>query len=348
MSPELSIPQPTLFKAYEFSGLDSPVKHLLPHMKNLAARIAPTKQSVAELYCKEVTLKITNDGQWKFHYVIETKTIVLSRKSLEILWASSYAYLIYFTDVVQAKGLLTPLTDNKETKVIDLEKIPSAYGAMNLLAWAFGNWISKVDTPWPHDLAKPIRNPKSDSSENLADELTLCAVAFLLHHELAHSHLNHEPETVSFDKISQERDADYSAAEFLLSGLAPNDRFFIKKSLAIAIAVSNPIGQGIYTGYWGGNTHPRAYDRLVHVLDRFIDDKFPFHEAWIFSWSIIKLHIDGSKLANTLSVNNAPAKVDSYRHLLDLFINDLSNLPDSFADEEHLDRPSEEAEESEL
>lgn len=311
-----------LFKAFEFDEITSPIRHLIRHAKNLAAKISPKKREIAEQYCKDVTLKITNEGTWVNHYDPNTKTIVFSKKLLEIIWVCSHMYVTFFTDVVQAKKLLR--LEGEPKVIIDLNAIPSVVAAADLLDWIFSDWLDEKDTAWPAHLMRPIPDPLTDSPQNWADELTLCAIAFLLHHELAHHYLKHGGEEEGFETIQRERQADYSSADFLLSGLQPGDNFFIKKSMAIAVVLSIRIAYAIKTGKWGGDSHPRCFDRIVHVLDRYIDSENRNHSAWTFAWSIIYFHLIDSPILNKLNLDNLTEI--SHRGLLDLYLEAFSQL----------------------
>jgi hypothetical protein len=195
---------------------------------------------------------------------------------------------------------------------INLHEDLEVKNAMRLLKWIYESWLNNENTPWPDDLPKPIENPRKGIMENVADELCLCSIAYLIHHELAHIRLHHS----GGSNIDIEKEADAEATDWLLNhSLDEWDYKFIKRALGIAVAFEVLTARGIYTRKFGGITHPYSYDRLFQNLDKYIND--PQHIVWALIASTLKLHLDNKNI-KTPEVVYADFKecVNSYIDLL--------------------------------
>lgn len=184
---------------------------------------------------------------------------------------------------------------------------------MKLLKWAYDSWIKKdSQTPWPDNLPKPVIQPQKGTMESVADELSLCATAAYLHHELAHIRLNHTGDST----IEQEREADYAKADWILDhGLPLTDYKFIKRALGIAVALEVLTAYGIYTNKFGGKTHPCSYDRLVNTVSKHVTDSN--HIVWAVIAVTLKLHLDNRKVQTPdVEYENFMECVNAYADLM--------------------------------
>jgi hypothetical protein len=196
---------------------------------------------------------------------------------------------------------------------VDLQKDPDLVNAMELLQWAYEGWLNKEDRPWSATLPQPIESPEKGDLRFAADELSLCGVAVLLHHEIAHDYLNH-----SGCDLEQERDADQVATEFIVGAIdrASQRAFFEKRLLGIALAYAVLVAQSIHTEYFGGDTHPRTFDRLFNTLDRLTEGAND--RAWAICVCIVKLHLDN------VGITTPSVAYDSFRQCLDAYVELLS------------------------
>jgi len=235
----------------------------------------------------------------------DKKHIKLSRRVVEIFWAVSYGYITFYTKVIQDKKIVTK-TD------INLHEDEEVRKAMLLLKWIYDSWLNNEDTSWPDELPKPIENPKKGIMENVADELCLCSIAYLIHHELSHISLHHSGKST----IASEKEADAEATDWLLNHLLDEwDYKFIKRALGIAVAFEVMTARGIYTGDFDGVTHPYHYDRLYQNLDKYIHD--PQNIVWALLASTLKLHLDNKKVVTPEIVySDFKECVNSYIDLL--------------------------------
>ena len=266
--------------------MKSPIRHVFHHIHEAIVNVAPERKEQFDKEHDTLILEYLDTFNWICHTDPDAKYIQLSRRVVEIFWVASYAYITFYSKVIQ-------VVKPTKKQYIDLTQNEDVAKAMRLLKWGYENLVNKEDIPWPDDLPRPIPNPEQGSMENVADELCLFAVAFVLHHELAHIRLEH---SASNGGVELERETDYAASDWILNhDLSEKDMKFIKRGLGIAIAFEVMTAYGIYTGKYGGKTHPYSYDRLVHTLRRYISD--PDHLVWALLVSTIKLHLDNKKIA---------------------------------------------------
>ena len=265
--------------------MQSPIRFVMYYIPRALVNIAPERQAEFEKEFADFSLEYLDSDEFICDVDVPSKHIRLSRQVAELLWAASFGYMTFYTKVVQA---------NKPTtkQLFDLTKNHEVAQAMKLLKWAYENWLNpSKPIPWPDGLPKPVGHPQKGTMENVADELSLCALAAYLHHELAHIKLNHK----SSGSIEDERDADYAMADWILNhNLALTDDRFIKRALGIAIAMEALTAYGIYTGKLGGTTHPYSYDRLINTVSRYVTD--PDHVVWAVLVFTLKLHLDNRKI----------------------------------------------------
>jgi hypothetical protein len=125
-----------------------------------------------------------------------------------------------------------------------------------------------------------------------AYQVTLCAVAFLLHHELAHARLRHEPLPPGASSIEHERDADYEAASWILG--AAKGKQFDKRTLGVAVSLAAMVGLRLLIGSDPARTHPCSFERPINTLAAHIHD--PNHQAWGLAIVILTLYLDRERI----------------------------------------------------
>lgn len=296
-------------------NVSSPVDPLLRHLAPALANIVPERIDAIFAATADHTLFIVDDARFVCHFDHTTKTITISRGVVEVMWALSHAYFVLFDRVLAGRLVTAPV-------VFDLTTNADLKRAMETLAWALNRHLHGDSDDWPATLPHPVPKPAQDSDESVSDELALCAVAFLLHHELAHSRFKHLPLPEGADSIDQERQADYEAAEWILGRLdGPSqqmDPFFRKRTLGVSVALTFMVAVGIHSGSHGGKKHPRHFDRLINTLDRHISD--PNHPTWSFIIGPLALHMDSAQLTRPTG------PFDSFRACADAYAERLAAL----------------------
>ena len=263
--------------------MESPIRFVMSHIHEAIVNIAPENKERFDNEYPDFILEYFDTDKWILE-VDASKHISLSRRVVEIYWAVAYGYITFYTKIVQGKKIIQETEKN-------LHEDSEVKNAMLLLTWIYESWLNNVDSPWPIDLPRPLENPKKGIMENVADELCLCSIAYLIHHELAHVRLQHSGSST----IDIEKEADAEATDWLLNhSLDEWDYKFIKRALGIAVAFEVLTAKGIYTKTFDGITHPYSYNRLYHSLDKYIND--PQHVVWALIASTLKLHLDNQKI----------------------------------------------------
>jgi hypothetical protein len=200
----------------------SPVAVLVPHIAALPARIAPERSALLDPLLDEVRFRITDGGKWVFRYLPAEKTVELSRKSIEVIWAACAGYFLTYRAISEGPQPEAP-------HEIDYEENRPLSNAFDLLAWAMNEMLTERDRDWPTGLLRPLPDEPSESIENSVTQIALCSLAFLLHHELAHHRLSHSESTVE-----AENDADREAARWVLGDVEATSSAGIFRSWGIA------------------------------------------------------------------------------------------------------------------
>lgn len=289
-------------------GWTSPIRYVIRYAPGILGSIAPERIDALKAVSKGLSLKFPDSSRHICNFNSESKIISVSRGVLEYLWCSSYAYFMLH-EKYMASGLLG------KQEPFDLQQDPELCDAMALLDWSLNVVASGVEHDWPSDLPRPIVSAAVGSWENLADELSLCALAFMMHHELAHHYLGH----AGGSDVDAERDADYQATEWIMLGQEEDDDVFLKRCLGVAVALSGLTALGFRGGDWGGINHPRHYDRLLNCLDRVVSNDD--HKIWVVVLMILKLYIDNSDVEVDESIEH-----DSARSCVDYYVETLSRL----------------------
>lgn len=294
----------------------SPARFLAPLVPAAPAAAAPERADRLAPAVREVKFHITDGGVFDFCYVPNGKLVRVSRKALEIIWASSSAYFVMYQRVFDSppeENLGSDPETGAKTRVVDFDTDPEASTAVDLLRWAMTDWIERRDSSWPEDLPRPVDSPDEDTLEYAATQLALIAIAYLLFHELAHHSLKHEE-----SDYEEEKDADRSAAESLVADLEEHDERFVFRSWGISIALSLLSAYQMHVGRFSTDSHPRAFDRLFHVLECFVSTGH--HPAWGMAMVILRLHLDmaGIEVPTGAGLQDAHEVVDLYiEHLAD-------------------------------
>ncbi len=299
-------------RAGALSGMKSPIRHVMAHIHEAIVNIAREREGEFDHTFSEFVLEYLDDHQWICRVDRAKKHIWLSRKVMEVLWAASLAYFRLYDQLQRVMAGRSSISIE-----LNLRNGGVLQEGMRLLQWALNAWINNLDGEWPIHLPKPVPGPREKSDEHVSDELALCAIAFMLHHELSHIRLQHQ----GGNQVAAEREADEAATNWILVGVPDQqDWEFIKRTFGMAVALAVPVAYGIHTGKYGGRTHPRSYDRLIHELDRYVHD--PNHDAWFFVTTILTLHLDNAD--HEAQVSKGP--FNSARECVDAYVKALSHI----------------------
>lgn len=255
-----------------------PIVHVIQHLPAALVLIAPEREQELARLWSEFSLSALPTHERIIRYVIDQKKIEISAGAMTVLWVFSHAYVTLYDKVIE------PWVAGAGE--INLHDDPELSAAMRLLDWGLHTWGQESNRCWPAGLRSPMIDPPPQSPENVADELALTGAAFALHHELAH----HRQEHWSADQsIEEEQDADREAAAWILAKVDPKSREFQKRVLGIAAYLISFVAFGIRRKHFGGESHPRHYNRLIQVLEPYAPPK---HRVWQFIALAVKLHLD--------------------------------------------------------
>lgn len=265
----------------------SPIRSVMRHVPYAPFRIAQERIREFETELGDFDLILEPCRKWRFCADPVKREVFVSRGAIELLWCSSLAHFSFYTRVVQGKKF-------DAVGEVDLRADPILSSHLSLLRWSLGAQMNHDEgDDWPEHLPRPDENATRVSDENVADELTLAACGFLLHHELAHIRNRHSAAVSNDLSLQQEKEADISAAEWVLDGLDEcHDPAFTKRMLGIVSALLLTTAMGLHGNRLGGRTHPCSHDRLSSLIERFLGKEE--HVARSFAWAVLSLHFQVS------------------------------------------------------
>lgn len=297
------------FTGVDPSNIVSPIKYVMKYIPEAIINIAPERKDEFEKLYPDLCIEYFDDYRWQFNVNVESKHIYLSTKAIEIMWCAAYAYMLIYTKHASNRLI------NKKKELIFSEDIETE-NAVKLLRWAYETWINEEEQPWPEDLPQPILDAKKGSMENVADELCIGSIAFMIHHELAHIRLKHDPQYIGTE---QESEADSAATAWVLEDFDDaNDPKFVKRSICAAIALSVIASKEVHTKNFGGDKHPPGYDRIINSLSLFINDDY--HVVWAIISITLKIHLDVENIETPEVIYN------SFLNCINAYANALSNI----------------------
>lgn len=309
--------------------MPSPIDHLVRHLIPSLANIAPEKAGELQGLLTEFGVVFDFDDETPamvFEADHADHSITLGLRALERLWARAYAYT-HLYECITTEQLRNP----GAALDLDLTRDPEVRGAMTLLAWALDveHRLFEAredgdpgDISWPADLPHPDPAAPRGSMKHAADELFLCAIGAVLHHEMGHFRFDHDPRELpkrdlvlrededtawlegNARRIQWEKQADAWSAGWLLGGLDPRDDRFLKRVLGLALGHLWSASRNVHTGRWHLPDYPPAWDRFYHTIKQHVPD-MPMHPIWTFAAFVLQLHLQAK------GVNASPAAVET-------------------------------------
>jgi len=291
----------------KLSSTDSPAERLAELLPGTLELIAPEKVDELTQYFAELTLEVVDDRRWLWNIEPTSGLITVSYRAIEILWAVSYAYWIFYAKVANAvrpRGQETSLRED-----------PELAAAMDLLEWAISAALS--GKPWPSQTSSPAANP-STSLEFAAQQLCLGGRGLLKHHELAHKRLQHTKPTNRDASwiLDAEKDADNAASDWILDRSTCPAENLIFRGISASVALLMITAFSIHRGNCDGLTHPRTFDRLFNSLSRHLEPEDD--EIWGFVGSILFLHMQ------VMEIQPPMKEYDSHYEFVDACVEKLA------------------------
>ncbi len=236
----------------------SPVLTLENAIAGAAFRIAPEKERELAVFrdLERVSLALKDGPGFMFNVNLKSHEIATNIATLEFLWSSAHAHLVLYDEYSKAQK-------NGHTQ-FDTGATPRSRAALELLNWSVGNLTGSGASPWPSHLPSPVRFPTPETDIHVANELFLCGVAWIIHHEIAHVRLRHPP-IRSNRSLMEEREADIEATKWILSESKVSQE---SKKRTVGIAAAILAMQGIQqpSPFSVHDTHPTTFERIDYCL----------------------------------------------------------------------------------
>jgi hypothetical protein len=240
------------------SHLRSPILDLQNAIAGCAFRIAPERENeLAKLRdLTNLTLALVDEAGFSIRVRLPEHEVVVNIAALEFLWASAHAHLILYNEYSLAQRTGSSTFDTGGTE--------RSRNAMELLAWAGRNVLGDGTDPWPALLPRPERFPIERTDGHFANELFLCALAWIIHHEIAHIRLSHQA-LITTSSIAEEKDADIAATKWILDkSTVPQESR--KRTFGIAAAILALQGFRSPDQFVALKTHPSTFERIDYCL----------------------------------------------------------------------------------
>ncbi len=249
-----------------------PIFHLAP---NALFSIAPEREKETLKEICGLTVHLKDSEMVNAGANLQGQRIVLCRGLVECLWCASYAYYVFRRALEQqacSKG-------EEEGTRLEIEVVPGGEVelALRALMEAVRAAVEEDSICWdglPMPVAPTFITPES-STEERAGEMTLCALGFVLHHELAHLHLGHvkSPADDPGWSLLKELDADSEAIRRIFGQLSVGEKAIAKRVWGVVIVMVfftakriALLGAGIPPSPVEKQSHPLPYERLDRVI----------------------------------------------------------------------------------
>ena len=291
--------------------MKSPAAFLFEHAhKPLAALSAEMRQKLIDTGLK-LKLRYIESEVPRCDFDPDNEEITVSTRFLEALWVTNYLNFIYY-DLVYQKGGLSGSVE------IDPQQEPELHRAMQLSHETLNSLLKPAKpTQWPAGLPQPNASAAKGSPQDIADEITLLGLGFVLLHEVAHAYKKHSYGAVTSENHKVEHEADRYAAEWYFADHKdPESNERIKRGIGVASTLMMLLADEIFRGSFGNSFHPPSYERLMAVLTATEGD--PVHPVFAFVSQLLPLYrsMSGSKFASGAS--------EDYRAAFNKFIDELS------------------------
>jgi hypothetical protein len=246
----------------ETVALRSPVLLLEKQVAGAAFAIAPEREHELLGVAPNFSLALSNDRKFSIRVNMSTHEATLPIATLEYLWACAYLFWVLYQEYIAAQ--------QRNHKRIDLSTKRSVCEAIDLFNWARNNQATSGVEAWPKALPRPESN-SSDEAVSVANELFLAAIAWIIHHEIAHVRAKHVA-MHNIYVVRQEQEADEMATDWIL-GKCEDPGSRQKRQLGMITALlatqllDEPPGSDTYV-----RTHPPTVERLYACLERALVD----------------------------------------------------------------------------
>lgn len=284
--------------------MKSPISNLTDAISESLSKIAPENQNQLASLVKEHNIEIQYVDESGFGIRV-TKSeddnqyrIILPVASLEYLWCFCHFFWVFTQEYSNAQK------NNESNLHIDgNERLKTS---IELLSWARDNLKSTNLKQWPDIYPRPeMVNPEMDDSV-VASEIFLCAIAWIMHHEMAHVVLKHPLINTAFS-TQEENDADEYATNWILKECNTESAQFQKRKIGIITGLLCLQSLDVSKIASENNTHPPACERIHRNMVRYSQEGSEVIEAlcvvilqYLFHGKGIKVDINGKDFISIL------------------------------------------------
>lgn len=261
------------------------------------------KNTMKELLANEKLsnrIKIVSRVGWQeFTVRVRDEQILINECFLTLLWCVSYYTLLTYNH------FLVPFQEGEN---IDYENLKLAQEILN-----YGMGLKYGDDEWPTNIPHPR---EVDTKENVYVANFICSIAanFIISHEIAHRHYEHQP-CNGVESYKQEYEADDTAFYWLnKEGIELADFTF---QMGIFVALFTTLMTDLCPEK-GGDRHPSSFSIVENVLNKLkIDDE---HQIWALS--LIAIGVWNSKFNKNIEFypNEEKSYKEQFAELLEKLI----------------------------
>ena len=250
---------------------DSPVAFMVEMAHASVERVAPERAVELAPLLTGVNFVATDEPAFLFCLRSSTQ-IEIPIRGVELVWAMSFA-------------LWEEVDAHVRAAVSRAGPLPNRFRpeTVALLDWALKNQDPKhARATWPSGLPRPTgfeAYAGLPSVARLADDVAMCAVAWILHHEIAHLTQAHSHVAAQLLSLEQERQADEAATKWILDQCPRRLDPRLERAVGVvaAIVCLTALELAYPATDWARNDHPHAPDRLFRqfelpVLDDAVGD----------------------------------------------------------------------------
>jgi hypothetical protein len=259
----------------------SPIRILDNDLSSSVFNIAPEKNEKLDAIIKKYSpcLVFNEDKNFKIRVNTGSKEIKLPTVALEYIWCGCYFFYVIYQESCAA--------NSKNEDEFDINGNDRTRNALSLYKWGINQISDNPYQAWPEEQVKPTLDNCSEDIE-MTNELYLCAIAWIIHHELAHIYHSHENIPLN-DEYSreQEKQADQSATEWILKGVTDKNKL-TKRGLGVAIATLLITSQDILAGEFKETTHPKSFKRLYDAVTLYFNDE----DHLVYAFSTVICHLN--------------------------------------------------------
>jgi len=236
----------------------SPILLLAEHIVGAPFKVAPEKANLCaqhrddhRIECcivdePEFGIRVRRSADGKRH------DIVLPIAALEYLWAFSHYSWVLMQEYASAQR-----AGSTDFDCVGNKRLRESF---TVLEWAKNNLNNSGTDEWPANGPRPEQFAHTGDDVSVATELFLCALGWIMHHEIGHVVLRHSLVLKTFS-MQEEQQADSFATDWLLEGLDQHDPILKKRALGLTIAVLCLQSLEVRSACLS-NTHPGAHERI--------------------------------------------------------------------------------------